>query len=65
VAGATTTTDVLQRVLTAEDLKRLGALADQVARRGGGKLAKRLGPLKRLVHKAEGRTPAEILGIKP
>jgi hypothetical protein len=65
VAGATTTTDVLQRVLTAPDLKRLSALADHVARRGGEPLARRLAPVKRLAQNAEGRTPGEILGIKP
>jgi hypothetical protein len=65
VAGATTTTDVLQRVLTAEDLKRLDALAEHVARRGGDQLARRLAPLRRMAKGAEGRSPADIFGIKP
>jgi hypothetical protein len=65
VAGATTTTDVLRRVLTAQDLKRFDALAEHVAQRGGAQVAKRLAPLRRLAKGAEGRSPAEILGIKP
>jgi hypothetical protein len=65
VAGAITTTDVLRRPLTAEDLKRLDALADEVTRRGGDRLAKRLGPVRALARRAEGRTPAQILGIEP
>ncbi len=64
VAGATTTTDVLERILTAEDLKRLDALGREIARRGGDRLSKRLGPLLRLTKKAEDRSLAEILRIE-
>jgi hypothetical protein len=35
VAGATTTTDVLERVLTEEDLQRLDKLAQEVSRKSG------------------------------
>jgi hypothetical protein len=64
VAGATTSTEVLERALSAEDLKRLDALAEEVVRRGSDRLAKSLGPLRRLAKSAEGKTPGEILGIK-
>jgi hypothetical protein len=64
VAGATTSTEVLERALTAEDLKRLDALAEEVGRRGSDRIEKSLGALRRLAKKAEGKTPAEILGIK-
>jgi hypothetical protein len=64
VAGATTSTEVLERALTAEDLKRLDALADEVVRRGSDRIEKSLKPVRRLAKNAEGKTPAEILGIK-
>lgn len=64
LAGATTSTDVLKRALTAEDLQRLMALADAVERGGEGRIAKKLSPLRRLAKGAEGKTLAEILGIE-
>jgi hypothetical protein len=64
VAGATTSTEVLQRALAAEDLKRLDALAQAVGRRGSDRFGKRLASVRRLARSAEGKTPAEILGIK-
>jgi hypothetical protein len=64
VAGATTSTDVLNRALTAEDLDRLTTLADEFRRRGGDAVTKSLGPVLKLAKTAEGKTPAEILGIK-
>jgi hypothetical protein len=64
VAGATTSTEVLERALTAEDLKRLDALAEEVGRRGGARIKRSLGPVRRLAKNAEGKTLGEILGIK-
>jgi hypothetical protein len=64
VAGATTSTEVLERALMPEDLKRLTALADEVARRGSPEIKKSLGPVRRLASSGEGKTPAQILGIK-
>jgi hypothetical protein len=64
LGGATTTTDVLDRVLTADDLKRLDAVAREVSRRGSRELNRRLKPLLGLKSKAEGKTPAKILEIK-
>ncbi|HLM10020.1 MAG TPA: hypothetical protein VK307_09930 [Thermoleophilaceae bacterium] len=63
VAGATTSTEVLERALTGEDLTRLERLADAVARRTSDRVDKSLGPVRRLARSAEGKTPAEILGI--
>jgi hypothetical protein len=65
LAGATTSTQVLQRSLTADDLKRLSALAEEVGRRGGKALQKRLTSVRRLAKQAEGKTVAELLGIEP
>jgi hypothetical protein len=64
VAGTTTTTDVLERVLTAADIKRLDALARQLGQRGGDRLAQAVAPISRLAKGAEGRSPAEILGME-
>jgi hypothetical protein len=64
VAGATTSTEVLERALTAGDLERLDALAAHVARRGSDRFSKSIGPVRQLAKSAEGKTPAEILGIK-
>lgn len=63
VAGATTSTDVLTRTLTAKDLRRLDRLAAEVARHGDERLSKSLAPLQRMTRKAEGRTPAEVLEL--
>lgn len=65
VAGATTSTDVLRRALTDDDLKRLTALAEEVGQRGDPALEKTLGSVRRLAKNAEGKTVAEIFGIKP
>jgi hypothetical protein len=64
VAGATTSTEVLERALTAGDLERLDALAAHVARRGSDRFSKSIGPVRQLAKSAEGKTPAEILGIE-
>lgn len=64
VGGATTTTDVLERALTAEDLRRIDSLAREIARRGSPDINRRLKPLLGLRSKAEGRNPAQLLGIK-
>lgn len=64
VAGVTTSTEVLERALTAEDLERLNTLAAHVGRRGSDRFEKSIGPVRQLAKNAEGKTPAEILGIK-
>lgn len=64
VAGATTTTDVLERTITATDLRRLDKLAREVSRRSSGKLRTTLKMLRVLRSKAEGKTLANILQIK-
>lgn len=64
VAGATTTTDVLERTITATDLRRLYELAREVSRRSSGKLRTTLKMLIALRSKAEGKTLANILQIK-
>ena len=63
VAGAVTTTDVLDRVLTAEDVERLEALAKELSRRGSEEVQAGLKPLLRLSSRAKGKTPAQILRI--
>jgi hypothetical protein len=64
VAEAMTSTDVLGRALTAADLKRLDALAEEVGRLGSDRLKESLAPVRLLAQHAEGKTPAEILGIQ-
>lgn len=64
VAGATTTTDVLGRAFTAEDIAGLQRLADEVERKGGGDLSRSLKSVRALAHRAEGKTAAQILNIK-
>ena len=64
VAGATTTTDVLERVFTATDLKRLDALAGSSVAVAAPSWPTTLQPVRRLAKTAEGRSAAEILGIK-
>ncbi len=63
VAGAVTTTEVLDRVLTAEDVERLEALAKELSRRGSEEVQAGLKPLLRLSSRAKGKTPAQILRI--
>ena len=64
VAGTTTTTDVLERVLTADDLKALDKLAAEVSRKAGPPLQAGLKILQALKTKAEGKSLAGILGIQ-
>jgi hypothetical protein len=62
--GATTTTDVLERVLTDKDLKRLDKLAREVAGKASPELQETLKPLLALQGKAEGKSMARLLGLK-
>jgi hypothetical protein len=64
VAGATTTTDVLERAFSAQDLERLDAVARELSRRGSEELQESLEPVLALGSRAEGKTSAEILGIE-
>jgi hypothetical protein len=64
VAGATTTTDVLERAFSAQDLKRLDAVARELSRRGSKEIQESLKPVLALGSSAEGKTAAAILGIK-
>lgn len=64
VAGATTTTDVLGRVITDEDIQRLTALSDEVSRKADRKLKAALRTLQPLKSRASGKTLAAILEIK-
>lgn len=63
VAGTTTTTDVLTRVLTARDLHRLEKLAGELIGKGSPKLQAAAKPVVALRRKAEGKSIAEVLGI--
>jgi hypothetical protein len=65
VAGATTTTEVLERVLTERDIKSLGLLAREVERKSGRKLQATLKMVRALGDKAAGKSLAGILDIKP
>lgn len=64
VAGATTTTDVLERILTDQDLGNLDKLARELERRSTGRLQESLKMLRDLKGKAEGKSLAAILGIE-
>ena len=65
LAGATTTTDVLERGLTAEDLDRLDKLMREVSRKSGPKLEKALKVLMALRPRvAEGKSMANILRMR-
>jgi hypothetical protein len=63
LAGATTTTEVLQRVFTKEDLARLDRLVSEVSRKAGSKLKRALRPLSALRATAERKSMAKVLGI--
>ncbi|MCG8466777.1 MAG: hypothetical protein MJB57_01010 [Gemmatimonadetes bacterium] len=63
VAGAVTTTDVLERVLTPEDLDALDKVRRELESKGSDGLKQSLKPLDSLRTGAEGRSIAEILGI--
>ena len=65
LAGATTTTDVLDRALTAQDLDRLDKLAREVSRKSSPKLRTALNVLQTLKPNTEGKTLANILRIRP
>lgn len=64
VAGASTTTEVLERVFTEKDLLALDRLAREVSERASPELRKALGPVIALTAKAEGRSIASVLGIR-
>jgi hypothetical protein len=64
VVGATTTTDVLERVLTAEDLRRLDKLAQEVLRKSDPGLTSAFKLVMALRPEAEGKSVAEILRIQ-
>ena len=63
VAGTTTTTDVLTRVLTDADLARLDRVARQLLDKGSPKLQEAAQAMTALRRRAEGNTIAEVLGI--
>jgi hypothetical protein len=65
VAGAITTTEVLERVLTERDIKNFDLLAREVGRRSGRKFQAALKVIAALSDKAAGKSLADILGIKP
>jgi len=64
VAGATTTTDVLERKVTAEDLERLKKLGRELSRKGGPRLQEALERLMALKPEAEGESLARALKIE-
>lgn len=64
VAGATTTTDVLERRLTERDVERLQKLAREVQRRGSRRLSTALKVLTALANRSAGRSIGGILGIR-
>ncbi|MDX2505600.1 MAG: hypothetical protein QNL62_14135 [Gammaproteobacteria bacterium] len=64
VAGATTTTDVLNRVITDDDLKQLKLLAKQVSSRGNSRVKAAIKPVLALTSSASGKSIASILNLK-
>jgi hypothetical protein len=64
VAGATTTTEVLERVLTERDIKSFELVAREVGRKSGRKLQGTLKMVRALSDKAAGKSLAGILDIK-
>jgi hypothetical protein len=64
VAGASTTTEVLERILTERDIKNLDLLAREVGRKSGRKLQGALKMIRSLGDKAAGKSLARILGIE-
>jgi hypothetical protein len=64
VMGATTTTDVLERVFTDKDLKRMDKLAREITAKASPELQETLKPLLALRGKAEGKSMARLLGLK-
>jgi hypothetical protein len=63
LAGATTTTEVLERVFTLKDLERLDRLAREVSRKAGASLKRALKPISALRSSAERKSIAKVLGI--
>jgi hypothetical protein len=64
VAGATTTTDVLERILTDLDLAAFDRLGRELERLGSERLKAAIAPLRALRRKAAGKSLAEILGLE-
>jgi hypothetical protein len=64
LAGATTTTDVLNRVITDDDLKLLKALANGISRKGDKHVKAAIKPLLALTSRASGKSIASILQLK-
>lgn len=64
LAGCTTTTEVLERMLLPEDVTALTRLAKELERFAQGRLRKSLLMLQDLEGKVEGRTVGDILGIE-
>jgi hypothetical protein len=64
VAGVSTTTEVLERKASAEDLKRLDRLSRELLRRGGPRLQEAVMRLAALRPKAERVTLSGVLEIK-
>jgi hypothetical protein len=64
VAGATTTTDVLDRMMTERDLENLDKLARELGAKGSRELKASMKVIRALRGNAEGRSMADILGLK-
>jgi hypothetical protein len=64
VAGAKTTTDVLERRVTVGDMERLEKLGKELTRKGGPKVRSALRRLRALKPSAEGDSLAKVLKIK-
>jgi hypothetical protein len=65
VAGATTTTEVLERTVSAEDLERLDRLSRELLRKGSPRLQKAVRRLMALRPKTRGVSLAQALEIEP
>jgi hypothetical protein len=64
LAGATTTTDVLTRVIAGDDARRLDKMSEEVLRKASPQLRRALRPLMALNKHAEGKSLARIFGLK-
>lgn len=64
VAGATTSTDVLNRVITDQDLVQFKQLATELSRRGDKRVKAAIKPLLALTTQASGKTIASLLQLK-
>lgn len=64
VAGATTTTDVLNRVITDDDIAELKQLAKELSRRGDKRVNAAIKPLLALTSRASGKSIATLLQLK-